>query len=150
MLSIIPMLCGCNYLRTFPLYSEVYVQYYNEIQLFNEKIWVNKLYYKKSDKFKRAEAIKKLVSAYKNENPNVDFVILEAMENFKLVTGMKKLEAEIIAGKPSQKYRNKLGHEVWLYKKWPDVFTWYYKWGKLEFENNMLINIEAQHIDIEK
>ena len=148
--STMAMFLGCNSLRAFPLQSEVYTKHYDEVQLFDESKWINNPYYKDSEKHRKIEAKKGQIEEYYRKNPDANIKNLEAMRAFKLAKGMNKEEVEIIAGKPSQKHRNKLGHEVWFYRKWPDMFAWYYKWGKLEFEDNVLIDIEAQHVDIEK
>lgn len=149
MFSVIVILVGCNHLRAFPLESEVYIRHYDEVQLFDESKWINNPYYIGSDKYKAVESKKELIDEYRSKNPDASIKNLEAMNAFKLVVGMNKEEVEIMAGKPSQKYNDERG-EVWVYKRWPDTFAWYYKWGKLKFENDVLVDIEAQQININK
>ena len=141
---------GCNYFRTFPLYSEVYTKNYEEIQIFDESKWIDNPYYKGSERYEWADEKKKAIGEYRSKNSNVDAKILKVMGAFKLVVGMSKIEAEIIAGKPTHKSKNELGQDVWIYKRSSDLSSWYYQWGKLRFENDLLIGIEAQHIDIRK
>jgi hypothetical protein len=142
-------LCGCNYLRTFPLYSKVYIEHPEKIQIFDESKWVNNPYYEGSDRHKRVSQLKTAVEFYINSHPNTKPEISNAMRNLIIVKGMNKSEALIIAGSPTKKIL-KNGKEIWLYKKWPDLFSWYYKWGKLKFKDDILFDIEQHCIDIYK
>jgi len=148
-LAIFLLITGCNYLRTFPLESKLYTEHLSEVQIFDESIWHDNLYYENSSKQKSILEIKRKIEIYIQENPNRNKQMIIALKNFTIRKGMNKIEILILAGNPTKK-SFKDNNEVWLYKKWPDPFAWYYKWGKLTFSEGVLIDIVAQRIDIYK
>lgn len=141
-------LMGCNYLRTFPLYSEIYTEHTDKVQLFDERLWMNNQFYQGSDRQKDVSKLKQSVEAYLKSNPNTRPELAEAMRELIFSKGMSPAEVMAVAGKPSSRSL-KDNEEVWIYKK-DGLLSWYYRWGKLTFKNNLLVDIEAQHIEIYK
>lgn len=141
-------LMGCNYLRTFPLYSEIYTEHADKVQLFDERKWLSNQFYQGSDKQLEVSELKQSVETYLKSNPNTKPKVAEAMRELVFSKGMSQAEVMVVAGKPSSRFF-KDNEEIWIYKK-DGLFRWYYGWGKLTFRNTLLADIETQYIKIYK
>jgi hypothetical protein len=131
------------------LKTEIYTEHCKKVQIYNESVWLNNPYYPGSDRQIKASQIRRAVKDYLDSHPDTKSTVSEAMNNFTIITGMTKTEAAIIVGNPSRK-RTENDHRIWVYTKDTYPFIWYYKKGKLIFKNDILIDIEIQHIDIYK
>lgn len=137
-------LVGCNYLREFPLYSEVYVETPDSIRLdyYDDPAWWD---------YPTLSSIRKRVEAYLAANPHVSPDVQAALRALEIRKGMDKSQVLLVVGEPTRKQGLPDGREEWLYKK--DVagtLRWYYHWGKLRFQNGILADIEVQRAKIYK
>lgn len=137
-------LAGCNYLREFPLYSEVYVETPDSIRLdyYDDPAWWD---------YSTLSSIRNRVDAYLKANPNVNPDMRDSLRGLRIKKGMDKAQVLLVVGEPTKKQMLQDGREEWLYKA--DVagtLRWYYRWGKLQFQNGTLSNIEVQRAKISK
>ncbi|MBF0386192.1 MAG: hypothetical protein HQL27_10055 [Candidatus Omnitrophica bacterium] len=150
---IVFLLSGCNYLREFPLYSEVYVEHPPKIQLFTQGLINSFTAYSDTENAKEYFRIKKRISDYLDKNKNLSGDITVALENSEVILGMDKEQVALVLGLPTRKVLHDKTIELWIYEgDRSDIGerVWYYKWGKLKFENGTLKDIEVQHINIAK
>lgn len=151
-------LVGCasigNHFREFPLYSEVWIEHPEYVYIFegsNMDYFLNHL--PDSDFTKTYLRIKARISDYINEHKNISSDISVALERLKIKRGMTKEQVILVVGKPTNKKMLKDNSELWIYKgdrhKIGEV-TWYYDWGKLKFQNEVLADIEVKYIKIYK
>ena len=137
-------LVGCNYLREFPLYSEVYVETPDSIRLdyYDDPAWWD---------YPTLSSIRKRVGAYLQANPNISPDMRDSLQGLQIKKGMDKEQVLSVVGEPTKKQVSPDGVEEWLYKS--DVagtLRWYYRWGKLRFQNGVLSEIEVQRMRVYK
>lgn len=150
---IVGIFSGCNYLRTFPLYSEVYIEQPQKIQLFTPGLINAVSAYPKTENAKVYFRIKERISNYLDKNSNLDANILAALKNSEVILGMSEEQVVLVVGQPTKKISLGGNSDLWIYKgdrSKVDERVWYFKWGKLRFENNILKEIKVQHINISK
>ncbi|MEW6170761.1 MAG: hypothetical protein AB1472_04325 [Candidatus Omnitrophota bacterium] len=149
---------GCNYLRTFPLYSEVRVEHPENILLFND-YFANLM--EKSIKENRLDLhsvkiyskLKERILNYLSQKKDINENIILALKEFKVIRGMNTSEVALVLGKPTKKIELDNNNESWIYlgdRSGVEEWDWYYKWGKAIFQNGILTDIEIQTIDIYK
>ncbi len=94
--------------------------------------------------------IKKEVENYLLNN-NVEDRIAFSLRKLQITIGMKKGEVLLLVGKPFSKNPVSKNLEEWLYKgKNEGILSWYYGWGKLYFQNDILVKIELQNVKYNK
>jgi len=137
-------LVGCNYLREFPLYSEVHVETPDSIRLdyYDNPAWWD---------YSTLSSIRKGVDAYLRANPNVSPDVRDSLRELQITKGMDKEQVLSVIGEPTKKQVLPDGGEEWLYKaEVAGTLRWYYRWGKLRFQNGILSSIEVQRAKIYK
>ena len=135
---------GRNYLRTFPLYSEVYVEHPDSIKL---------KYYDSPDwwDYSTLTSIRKQITDYLVKHPNIDTDITHSLKNLSITKGMNTRQVPLVIGEPSKKKILKDNEELWIYTGTSGgVLCWYYEWGKVRFKNRILKDIEVKYIHIHK
>ena len=152
---IMGLLNGCNYLRTFPLYSEVYIEHPQRIQLFTSGL-INALAAypnQNTDNAKEYFRIIKRISDYLHKNNKLNTNVVAALQNIEVILGMDEEQVALVVGWPTKKIPLDNNVDLWIYMGDRSSISeriWYYKWGKLRFENKILKDIEVQHINIAK
>lgn len=154
---VIILLSGCNYFRTFPLYSEVRIEHPESIQLFDDYIIGLKEEAIKKGQIaygtKIYSKIKNRITDYLSEHKNISSEIMNALGHFRIIPGINTDEVLLLVGQPTRIIKSKNGGETWVYsgdRSKIEEWDWYYKWGKLKFEGGILKDIEIQSIDIWK
>jgi outer membrane protein assembly factor BamE (lipoprotein component of BamABCDE complex) len=99
---------GCNYLRTFPLYSEVYVEYPEFIQL---------TYHELSD-YSSPELVEAhgRVLGYLKKNPATAWAVAAALKSLRIEKDMSKEQVMLILGSPDKKLVLNESMESWSYE----------------------------------
>ena len=144
---------GCNYLRVFPLYSEVYVDHPQRIQLFTPGLIKSFTGYPDTENAKSYFRIRERISNYLDKNKNLSSDVVVALKNSEVTLGMDKEQVALVLGLPTKKRLLDQTTDLWIYEGDRSNIgerVWYYKWGKLKFENDVLKDIEVQHINILK
>lgn len=145
LLLILIFLSGCNYLRKFPSYSEVYVEHPDYVQLFRgikaEQIRAISAYPK----------IKQRVLYYLEKVEDIEPEIATGLNALRIQKGMRKGHVFLLTGEPTKKKILRDNKELWIYKG--DRYKkgecdWYYHWAKLMFEHGVLIDIQLKNINI--
>ncbi len=150
LIIVIIFFSGCNYLRNFPLYSELHVRQYESKQLFNEKEWIDNPYYKGSKRYLDVSKLKNRVKSYLDTYPETPSLQAEAMRELTLLKGMNEDQVIALAGKPTNINKKKFNEEIWTYRRWrSDPFVWYYSWGHLKFKDKILTIIEPLEIEMD-
>lgn len=150
---IVLLLNGCNYLREFPFYSEVYVDHPPRIQLFTQGLINSFTTNSNTENAKSYFRIKERILDYLDKNRNLSDDIVVALKNSEIIFGMDKEQVVLVLGLPTRKVSADKTSDLWIYEGDRSNIgerVWYYKWGKLKFENNILKDIEVQHINIVK
>lgn len=137
-------LVGCNYFREFPLYSEVHVETPGSIQLdyYDDPAWWD---------YPTLSSIRKRVDTYLKANLDVSPNVRDSLRELQIKKGMDKEQVLSVIGEPTKKQFLPDGREEWLYRA--DVagtLRWYYRWGKLRFQNGILSDIEVHRAKIYK
>ena len=100
--------------------------------------------------------IKGRVSTYLKDNPSTQSDVRSALLEFKIQKGMNQEQVKVVVGDPSKRKVLKGGIEVWTYDRnlSGNAFleaefpvSWYYKWAKLKFDRETLVDIEVQQIE---
>ena len=79
--------------------------------------------------------------------------VILALKNSEVILGMDKEQVVLVLGLPTKKGLLDQTTDLWIYEGDRSNIgerVWYYKWGKLKFENDVLKDIEVQHINILK
>lgn len=137
-LAIALLLSGCNHLRTFPLYSEVYVEHPESIKL---------SYYEVSE-YNTPEmlAASKRIEDYLSKNPDTTFSIEGALRALKVEKGMTKEQVVLVIGEPWEKKDLNDMTELWKYKKYDEkdyrFLLTLNDLTELKFRNGILIDYD--------
>jgi len=111
--------------------------------------------YDRAKTFDRASVylIRKRIGVYLEENPNLSQDIKTALSVLKIQKGMSREQVLLVVGEPTGKKRLQYNGELWIYKgdrMLKGERQWYYGWGKLYFQDDILNDIEVQYINIHK
>ena len=137
-------LTGCNYLRTFPLYSELYIEHRDFIELkhIDDPRWWD---------YPMLASIRQRVEVYCTTHTDVPPDICESLRHLTIRRGMDTEQIVAVLGLPRIRQRLTDVTEVWTYDQSVEgVRRWYYSWGKLRFDRGILVDIEAEYINIHK
>jgi len=99
------LLNGCNYMRTFPLYSEVSVEHPQRIELFTPGIIEVYTGNPDSDNAKAYFRIKERIASYLNEKEDLRGDVADALKNCEVISGMDKEQVTLVLGLPTKKKR---------------------------------------------
>lgn len=95
--------------------------------------------------------IKKRVIDYLITHREIDSTLKQELEKLTITKGMNGEQVSSVVGQPTKKIFLRKNHEIWFYKgERENELPWYYKWAKLTFQNDKLIDIEVQRIYIPK
>ena len=144
-LMVMSLVAGCNYLRTFPLYSEVWIEHPEHIKLFedyNIDYFIQSL--PDSDVTKTYLSTKAQVSDYLDKHKDLSKDISTALNELKIKKGMTTGQVILVIGEPAKKKISKDGIELWVYNQ-SGIRQWYYKWGKLRFKDGILVKIRDSY-----
>jgi hypothetical protein len=135
------VLSGCNHLRTFPLYSEVYVEHPDFIKL---------SYYEPSgytDAIPETREAYERIEDYLSKNLDVPFSIRAALRAFRVEKGMNEEQVRLIIGEPRRKKILKDGSELWIYDKkdYRHLLAINFL-SRLKFKNGTLIDYDRNKI----
>lgn len=131
-------LTGCNYLRTFPLYSELYIERRDSITL-------------KDLGDPTLASIRQSVEVYCTTHKDVPSDVCESLRQVTIRKGMDMEQVVAVLGLPRERERLTDATEVWTYDQSVEgTRRWYYSWGKLQFDRGILVDIEAEYINIHK
>jgi hypothetical protein len=136
---------GCNYFRTFPFPSEIYVEHPDSIKLVYPMNLPGA-----SISLVKEWKVRPRVDAYLKEHADLPADVRAALQALEIKKGMEREQVELLVGKPSRRRVRKDGVEVWTYARRKDEPAWYYGWSKLYFRNGTLADIEAQQMRIYK
>ena len=141
---------GCNYLRLYPQYSEIYIQHQEAVRIFDENSRFQKEWVLDPLKFRLMQKQKEEIENYINSSAQVPEKIKNALRSFTLMTGMNPGEVELLIGKPSIIKDRGTVKEKWIYKEKdrPLKYYWFYDWAKLHFKKGILDDIEIKHVKI--
>lgn len=138
-------LSGCNYLRMFPLYSELYVASPSSIKLdyVDDPRWWD---------YPTLSMIRGRVEEYCATHPDVPVDVAESLRALVVRDGMDADQVMAVLGRPSKRRRLSSTSELWTYRnrRVAGVRRWYYSWGKLQFDDGRLVQITFEGIEIHK
>jgi len=97
--------------------------------------------------------IRKRIEIYIEEHKNLDSYTRDSLMKLEIRKGMNKEQIVLVLGEPIRKKTLRNNNQLWVYKgdrTNKGEFDWYYGWGKLYFQDDILNDIEVQYIDIHK
>ena len=131
---------GCNYLRTFPLYSELHVAHpdFIALQYLDDPRWWD---------YATLSSIRQSVADYIISHPNLRPDISESLRHLTIRKGMDTEQVLAVLGPPKKRQTLADAMEIWTYDgRKGGVRSWYYSWGKLQFNRGILMDIEVEYI----
>jgi hypothetical protein len=134
-------LAGCNWLRFFPLYAELYVQEHESIALdfVDSPGWWD---------YPTLAATRERVEVYVARHPDVPSDVVEALRRLTFRRGMNPDQILAVIGPPSRQEQFTDGGQLWTYddrQVW-GMRRWYYSWGRVWFEQGTVARIEAKYV----
>jgi len=139
-------LSGCNYFRTFPFPSEIYVEHPDSVKL----VYPMPNMPGTSVSLVKEWRVRPRIEAYLEKHPDLPADVKAALQALEIKKGMDREQVQLLVGKPSRRCVRKDGVEVWTYARRKDEPAWYYGWSKLHFKGGLLSDIEAQQLRIYK
>jgi len=97
--------------------------------------------------------IRKRIESYFEKSKNIDSDIKSALTELKIQKGMNREQVALVVGQSTTRKNLDDNIELWIYKgdrMKKGERDWYYGWGKLHFQDDILKDIEVQHINIHK
>ena len=143
--TLLLILTGCNYLRTFPLYSELYVESpeFIELKYLDDPKWWD---------YPSLSAIRRRIDDYCTTYPDIPAEVAASLRRLTVRKGMNADQIAAVLGQPAKRQRLSPASELWTYddrRIW-GVRRWYYSWGKLRFDDGRLARVDVEYINIHK
>lgn len=137
------LLSGCEYIGAFLVcIPKTYIEHPNFIKLdyYDNPEWRD---------YKNLTLIRERIRDYLNKNTDINSEVKNSLENLSFKKGMTKEQVILVIGNPVKKRILKNKSERWIYSGVDGgVLQWYYRWGKLEFSDERLTDIEVQCVQM--
>ncbi len=137
------LLNGCGYIDAFIACApRPYIERPNSIKLdyYDNPEWWD---------YKNLSLIRGRIRDYLDKNTNIEPDIKNSLKNLTFQRGMTKEQVLLVIGEPAKKKVLKDKNELWIYSGAKGgVLQWYYRWGKLTFSDDKLVDIEVEYVEM--